>query len=834
MKKSFQNQFGSSISGLFSRQVFPLAKRFLPSRRGMGAAVKAGAFSLALSMLSVWALAGEAIDVKVNAGKVLNPIDLRVYGHFLEHIYNSCNGGLWGELVWNRSLEVGNAQSWSLKNDAFVQSSVQGNSFMQFGDENWTDYELTLDAKKVDGVEGFLILFRASKENYYWANLGGWKNKEHGIECIRGDSKMTVGKRVSGEIQGGENCQIRVRVEGNRFQVFLNGKSVLDVVDENAIRAGKIGIGTWDTAAEFRNIQVKDLQGKVLYDFEAAQKNVNLKADADIRFWETNGNHLASSGQADSARNGEKFVRFTAPGFMAQKNFAFQAGENYDFSYWVRGAGEVTLNGQKSAFQSKEWKKIHGTFTVAQSTKDGVLRLECVPTGGALDIDQISIMPRSWKENYHGMRPDLLQAIREIQPPVIRWPGGCFASAYRWKSGIGPQDDRESFPVEMWNDREVNSFGIDEFMQLCREVGAEPIMVVNIGTKQWSWTRDGEEIDLQEAVDWVEYCNGSADTKWGAVRAKNGHPEPYGVKYWEIDNEVHPVHTPVDEYVAVCSELIPRMKAVDPNIQIIACGSWNGGDKFAWDENVGVRVNGISYLSTHRYDNPDGYASNPYQNQRFFEDRRQILEKSGNSDLRFFHSEWNAQCTDWRTGLHAGGILNCFEKVGDVLTIAAPALFLRHTSATGWDNAFINFDHTGWFPAPNYVVMKLWRESYAPNRVQLLSTSPVMLGLEPIVNAVATRSEDGKTVYVKVVNNQMEEASMNISLADVQMLDASAQCVTPELAEGEEVKEKLRKRNTLAEPTAIAPKPLAVKKAKNQVQVVLPALSASVVKISVQ
>ncbi len=91
-----------------------------------------------------------------------------------------------------------------------------------------------------------------------------------------------------------------------------------------------------------------------------------------------------------------------------------------------------------------------------------------------------------------------------------------------------------------------------------------------------------------------------------------------------------------------------------------------------------------------------------------------MIAKSANPNVKLYMSEWNAQSTDWRTGLYAGGFLNAAERNGDVLGMAGPALFLRHVSARAWDNAFVNFDHRRWFPAPNYVVMKLWRGHYAP------------------------------------------------------------------------------------------------------------------------
>ncbi|MBC7336808.1 MAG: alpha-L-arabinofuranosidase, partial [Clostridia bacterium] len=214
-------------------------------------------------------------------------------------------------------------------------------------------------------------------------------------------------------------------------------------------------------------------------------------------------------------------------------------------SLWIRGRTEQApvvrlmdgvqpLAMQSLPWPSENWQEVPLRLRAIRNVDNATLQI-ALRGPGTLWVDQVSLMPESWKRN-GGFRPDLLQAVAELKPPLIRWPGGCFASAYRWKSGIGPQSKRVSYPREIWDDVDVNSFGTDEFMELCRRVGAEPCVVVNIGTPQWNPDPDPDEF-LQDILDWIEYCNGPADSKWGRVRAANGHPEPYHVKYWEIDNE---------------------------------------------------------------------------------------------------------------------------------------------------------------------------------------------------------------------------------------------------------------------------------------------------------
>ena len=129
--------------------------------------------------------------------------------------------------------------------------------------------------------------------------------------------------------------------------------------------------------------------------------------------------------------------------------------------------------------------------------------------------------------NTKGIRNDVINALREIAPPVIRWPGGCFADTYHWKDGIGPRDQRPSIINSTWGGvTEDNSFGTHEFLLLCELLGAEPYLCVNVGSGT-----------VQEASDWVEYINSNTKSPMTELRKKNGHEQPWKVKYWAVGNE---------------------------------------------------------------------------------------------------------------------------------------------------------------------------------------------------------------------------------------------------------------------------------------------------------
>lgn len=788
---------------------------------------------LLAGMLVASAASATEVALILHPDRVLNQIDEKVYGHFLEHIYHSCNGGLWGELVWDRSFEGGGGgANWLVEDGLLAQQGTGADVRLLFGQPDWTDYEITLDARKTGGDEGFLVLLRArNAREFYWANLGGWGNAGHALERgIRGQERWgPVTPRRPGRIQTDRWYRIRARCEGRRIQVWLDDELVIDYTDDGrGPAAGRPGVGTWQTQAQFRAIKVVALDGRTLFEGLPPLPEPDPHA---VPQWFPFG-AVKVSVATDNPLNAAQCRKLEAPGplgGLAQQPLCIRAGERYQGSLWVRGQAEgglvvrLVAGGQVLAEQllpppGAQWQEMAIDLRAAAGSPAAALQIG-IRGPGTVWLDQVSLMPAAWRAN-GGFRAELLRAIAELQPPLIRWPGGCFASSYRWKQGIGAQHKRLPHPRAIWDDRDVYSFGTDEFIAFCRQVGAEPLIVVNIGTPNWN--RDAGENDyLQEVLDWLEYCNGAADSQWGRLRAANGHPEPYNVKYWEIDNETW--HLGAERYAECVNRFAPAMRQKDPAIKLVACGS--GSYDLRWDRTViSLAGRNFDYLSTHHYENPNNYAAGPARAEAFFRQLQEIIAEGPNPGIKIFHSEWNAQSTDWRTGLYCGGILNVFERCGGVVEMGAPALFLRHVSATAWDNAFINFDQCGWFPAPNYVVMKLWREHYAPQRIAVeLSPPPgTPEGKPGRLDTLATRSADGKTLYLKAVNPADEPCRVALRLARGTIRTASMQVVAP----GE-----LSARNSLDAPQRVRPEPGAVEQQGQTVRFVLPPLSCAAVKI---
>lgn len=174
--------------------------------------------------------------------------------------------------------------------------------------------------------------------------------------------------------------------------------------------------------------------------------------------------------------------------------------------------------------------------------------------------------PKSPVADADGFRKDIIDASRAMGISIVRFPGGCFAANYHWTDGIGSKKDRPKTKYSGYWPAD-NDFGTDEFIAWCRKIGAEPQICVNMGSGT-----------PEEARNWVEYCNGPAGSKWADLRVKNGHPEPYNVKFWDIGNEVsgeweNGYTEKEEDYIRLAREFTRGMKLTDPSIKLVFTGN---------------------------------------------------------------------------------------------------------------------------------------------------------------------------------------------------------------------------------------------------------------------
>ncbi|MGC8778274.1 MAG: alpha-L-arabinofuranosidase C-terminal domain-containing protein, partial [Candidatus Caldatribacteriaceae bacterium] len=334
-----------------------------------------------------------------------------------------------------------------------------------------------------------------------------------------------------------------------------------------------------------------------------------------------------------------------------------------------------------------EWKTFQFEWTIDPSLEKQKVSFVIYFEGpGTLWIGYVSMMPanKSWK----GMRRDVLEAVKALRLATVRWPGGNFVSGYHWMDGIGPREKRPPRWDYAWGAWEPNDFGTDEFIEFCRFVEVEPYLCVNIGTGT-----------PEEAAAWIEYCNGDPSTRYGSLRAENGHLEPYNVRFWGVGNETYGNwqigHMDPETYGRKCLEFIRAMKATDPNIVLIAVGVneiglSSGSDFYPWNERVLKMVNNaIDYLSAHHYaPGPEllrTVEKRPSDEELYYpivgfpEEMKSILREnialldrfSGRKSIDLAYDEWNVWIDGnekngleerylLRDGLYAAGMLHAF------------------------------------------------------------------------------------------------------------------------------------------------------------------------------
>lgn len=386
-------------------------------------------------------------------------------------------------------------------------------------------------------------------------------------------------------------------------------------------------------------------------------------------------------------------------------------------------------------------------FTARGTTLDGVLRIS---TKGKARIGAVSLMPA---DNIKGFRKDVIALLKKLDSPIYRWPGGNFASGYDWRDGLGDRDRRPSSPNPAWTGVETNDVGIHEFIDFCKLVGTEPLVVANTGFG-----------DPVSAAQWVEYCNGPATSALGSLRAKNGSKQPFAVKWWGIGNEMYGDwqlgHIPVAQYVLKHNQTYERMMRVDPTIKTVGVGARGG-----WDDVMIPRSKDhMTLLSQHHYwqERSDPMDHILQARSTVSDLARYSREKLKGTKLKIAFDEYN-----YWYGPHVFGELGTryFQKDGLGIAVALHEMFRNsdifemalYAQTVNVIGAIKATRTTSFFESTGQVLMEYRR---------LFGTIPVAVeGGAPLCDVVAAWSSDKKTFTIAAIN--AFEAPTNIRLSGV-------------------------------------------------------------------
>jgi len=412
--------------------------------------------------------------------------------------------------------------------------------------------------------------------------------------------------------------------------------------------------------------------------------------------------------------------------------------------------------------------------------------------------------PGSSLSDERGFRKDVLDAARALRVPILRWPGGNFVSGYHWTDGIGPREQRPRRIELAWQGEEPNTFGTDEFIAYCRELGAEPYICVNMGSGS-----------MDEAQAWVEYCNGTGNTYWANKRRANGHAEPYNVRYWGLGNEMYGAWqigaTTAAEYAHRGRQFAAIMKKTDPSIELVSCGQ-NGFNE--WDRVViEALAPFVRYHSIHIYTGSSDYYRNvlmPHQADRALRICEGLIERARYDQgikhpIGIAYDEWNVWYRTRTPELQRAGIEEQYD-LSDALAIATFLnIFIRHCRSVEIANmaqmvnaiAPIFTRPEGLFLQTIYHPLRLYAEHVQPIALDPLVDSPEYelaeaqesadptlggrmwkvsdLGPFALLDVSATRDVDGREVCIAVVNRDRDRSiSCSISIVGGTVRSAEA------------------------------------------------------------
>lgn len=468
----------------------------------------------------------------------------------------------------------------------------------------------------------------------------------------------------------------------------------------------------------------------------------------------------------DAAFVGEHTPRVAAGSGIQQHNLGIVQSKQYAGHIWLKATAPgsrvtIALSGAEGegrfADVAQEYRKYDFRFTANASTDKASLSVRV--EGQDCFVGTVSLMPA---DNVEGMRADTLALLKDLDSPIYRWPGGNFVSGYDWRDGVGDRDRRPPRKNPAWTGVEHNDFGIHEFMDFCRLLNTEPLVVVNTGLG-----------DVANAVAELQYANAPADSELGKQRAANGHAEPFRVKWWGVGNEMYGNwqlgHMPLQQYIKKHNEFVDAMRAVDSSIKLVAVG-----DAGPWSEGMMQHsANHMDLISEHFYcrDKPDLVAhvqQIPQAVRRKAEahrDYRRRFESLKDKDIDIALDEWN-----YWYGPHIFGELGTRYFLKDALGIAAglheyarqsDIMYMANYAQTVNVIGCIKTTRTAAEFESTGLALQLYRQHYG--------TAPVGVKAAEPLDVVAALTEDGKQLTIAIVNPTLESQQLPLNVQGVEL-----------------------------------------------------------------
>ncbi|MDE3212606.1 MAG: alpha-L-arabinofuranosidase [Bacteroidota bacterium] len=482
---------------------------------------------------------------------------------------------------------------------------------------------------------------------------------------------------------------------------------------------------------------------------------------------------------------------------------------------------------------TSDWSEQTATFTPTDTARRGTM-LVIFEGGGEMDVDGISLFPGdTWKRRPGGLRNDLAQKIYDLHPGFMRFPGGCvvegkdIAHRYQWKNTIGPIYDRKTIQ-SIWADDvperqtpdyyESYGLGFYEYFQLCEDIGASPMPILNCGL---SCQFDAAEVVpvselspyVKDALDLIEFANGSIHSKWGAVRAKMGHPAPFHMKLLGVGNENWG-----PQYLQRLKIFSKGIKSKYPYMRLVCATGYSPNPQFHYMDSA-LRAMHVDIIDEHYYMSPDWFYHNS--------DKYDHYDRKG---PKIFVGEYAAQSArigslenrnTLKCALSEAAFMTGIERNSDVVQMASYAPLMADISGWQWRPDLIWFDNTSSFGTPSYYVQQLFSVNKGKEVVPFTLQGNTIQGQDSIW---ASAVRDGNTLILKIVNANPIAKTRKVT---IEGSHSSMKGTLTTLGDMD-----LQAENSIKNPTRVAPKEVNVSGEDGTLELTLPPYSFSVVKVS--
>ena len=471
-----------------------------------------------------------------------------------------------------------------------------------------------------------------------------------------------------------------------------------------------------------------------------------------------------------------------------------KAGDEYDFSVFARGidgakgrllvrlvgeSGNVLAEGNTKSVGAK-WQNLELSLTAKKTAEKA--KLQVIPQfAGKLALDMVSLFPQNTFNNRkNGLRADLAQAIADMNPRFVRFPGGCVAhgdglhNIYRWKNTVGPLETRKP-DRNIWNYHQSMGLGYFDYFQFCKDIGAEPIPVVAAGVPCQNSSDGGHgqqggipmcEMDdyVQEVLDLIEWANGDKNTKWGKVRAEAGHPEPFNLKYIGIGNE----DLITDIFKERFEMIYNAVREKHPEITVIGTvGPFSEGSDYREGWKFATELN-LPLVDEHYYQPPGWYLNNQDFYDRYDRNKSKVY-------LGEYATHIPGRRLNMETALCDALHLINVERNADVVTMTSYAPLLARHGNTQWNPDLIYFNNTEVFPTTDYFVQQMFGKNagdkYIASRISLSDNRKEVN--KRLASSLVHDSQTGDFI-LKLTNLLPVAVDAKINLADLPVAGSEA------------------------------------------------------------